>query len=62
MFKNDCDGIKSWRRPGMDCRGPEAMEGVGLSHPCDLGSGDPCRNDGVDVLEMTDANLVFSKG
>jgi len=25
------------------------MDGVGLSHPCDLDSGNPCRNDGVDV-------------
>ncbi|MDO9241153.1 MAG: hypothetical protein Q7U30_14150, partial [Methylicorpusculum sp.] len=53
---------------GRDCRGPEAMDGVGLSHPCDLdsltrsnGSGIPCRNDGVDLLSTTNANIAIFK-
>ncbi len=28
--------VISWRRPGMDCRSPEAMDGEGFSPPCDL--------------------------
>jgi len=35
------------------------MDGVGLSHPCDLDSGDPCRNDGVDLLSTTNANIAY---
>ncbi|MDO8938106.1 MAG: hypothetical protein Q7U98_02985 [Methylicorpusculum sp.] len=38
--------VNSRRRPGRDCRGPEAMDGVGLSHSCDLDSGNPYRKDG----------------
>lgn len=30
-------GFNMGRRPGMDCRGPEPMDDVGLSYPCDLG-------------------------
>ncbi|MDO8846612.1 hypothetical protein [Methylicorpusculum sp.] len=50
------------------CRGSEAMDGVGLSHPCDLdsltrsnGSGNPSRNDGVDLLSTTSANIAIKK-
>ncbi|MDP1772680.1 MAG: hypothetical protein Q8L15_10380 [Methylobacter sp.] len=51
------------RHPGRDCRDPEAMDGntetnsmyhhrellnkITRSHPCALGSGNPCRNDGL---------------
>ena len=35
------------RHPGRECRGPEAMDGKGASHPCVLDSGNPCRNDGL---------------
>jgi hypothetical protein len=51
--KKDYIRVNSRRRPGRDYRGPEAMDGVGLSHPCDLdslsrsnGSGNPYRKDG----------------
>ncbi|MDZ4152201.1 hypothetical protein [Methylicorpusculum sp.] len=54
--------VNSRRRPGRDCRGPEAMDGVGLSHPCDLDSGNPCRNDGVGLLSTTNANIAKFKG
>jgi type I restriction enzyme M protein len=39
------------RHSGRDCRNPEAMDGEGLSHPCDLDPGNPlvpqrvCRDD-----------------
>jgi hypothetical protein len=58
--------VNSRRRPGRDCRGPEAMDGVGLSHPCDLdsltrsnGSGNPCRNDGDDLRSTANTNIVL---
>gem|GEM_PF-4699908 len=42
------------------------MDGAGLSHPCDLdsltrskGSGDPCRNDVVDLISTTNKNITF---
>jgi hypothetical protein len=38
------------------------MDGVGLSPPCDLDSGNPCRNDGVDLLSTTNANIALNKG
>jgi hypothetical protein len=60
--------VNSRRRPGRDCRGPEAMDGVELSNPCGLdsltrsnGSGNPCRNDGVDLLSTTIANIALNK-
>jgi hypothetical protein len=44
------------------------MDGVGLSHPCDLdsltrsnGSGNPCRNDGVNLLSTANSNSVLKK-
>ncbi len=54
-FPYTLPGSESWRassvfhrHPGRDCRGPEAMDGnEELSHPCDLDSGNPCRNDGI---------------
>jgi len=39
-------GIYTDRHPGRECRGPGAKDGKGLSHPCVLDSGNPCRNDG----------------
>ncbi|MBS3954825.1 MAG: hypothetical protein KGZ88_17875 [Methylomicrobium sp.] len=54
--------VNSGRHPVRDCRGPEAMDGAGLSHPCDLDSGNPCRNDGVDLLSTTNADIVFFMG
>ena len=38
------------------------MDGVGLSHPCDLDPGNPCRDDGVKVLSTTNAKIAFFKG
>ena len=48
------------------CRDPEAMDGNSssfqpslgeqLSHPCDLGSGNPCRNDGNNICADSYAN------
>jgi len=35
------------RHPGKECRGPDATDGRGVSHPCDLDSGNPCLNDGL---------------
>jgi hypothetical protein len=58
--------VNSRRRPGRDCRGPEAMDGVGLSHPCDLdsltrsnGSGNPWGNDGVDLRSTANTNIAL---
>ena len=42
--------------------GTEAMDGVGLSHPCDLDYGNPRPNDGKDVLSTTNANSALKKG
>jgi hypothetical protein len=55
-------GISTTRHLGRDCRDPEAMDGnieyhrpffshmksllINFLHPCDLDSGNPCRNDG----------------
>ncbi|MDO8844483.1 hypothetical protein [Methylicorpusculum sp.] len=38
------------------------MDGVGLSPPCDLGSGNPCRNDGVDVGSTTNVDSALQSG
>jgi len=35
------------RRPGRDCRDPEARDGADSSHPCVLDAGNPCRHDGL---------------
>jgi len=35
------------RHSGMDRRNLGSMDGKDLGHPCNLGSGDPCRNDGI---------------
>jgi len=32
-------------QPGMS---PEAKDGEGLSHPCELDTGNPCRHDGAE--------------
>jgi len=53
MFANSCC------RPSTNCQGPEAKDCVGLSHPCDLDSGNPCRNDGVDEVSTTNANSTL---
>jgi len=35
------------RRSGMDRRNLGSMDGMDWWHPCNLDSGDPCRNDGI---------------
>ncbi|NJD07380.1 MAG: hypothetical protein FIA97_12910 [Methylococcaceae bacterium] len=38
------------RHPGRECRGPEAMDGSDASRPCNLDSGNPCRNDEQSIV------------
>jgi type I restriction enzyme R subunit len=52
-------GIDRNRHPGRDCRGPEARDGTGASHPCVLDSGNPCRND---ALKDSGENLCHEGG
>jgi len=36
----------------VDCRNPEAMEGLQILHPCILDTGNPCRYDVVAEVNL----------
>ncbi len=46
-------GLKELRHTGMDRRYPDCMDAPKPRHPWNLGSGDPCRNDGFSDLADT---------
>jgi hypothetical protein len=41
-----------------DCRGRQAKHGEGFSLPCVLDPGNPCRDDGLDILSTPNANIA----
>ena len=63
-FNPPYNTVEISRHSGMDRRNPDCRDANNLCHPWSLGSGDPCRNDGV-ILNSTAFNpqrTPFAKG